>query len=67
MKSLVSISIVLILLSNFSVVLSAQLLQENTPLKYLTKFVSHQPTLLHRVAKHQTNDSAGIRWKYTDS
>ena len=58
MKSLVSIAIFLIWLSNFSVVLSAQLFQENTPLKYLTKFVSDHPTLQHRVTKRQTNDES---------
>ena len=56
MKSLVSITVVLILLSNFYTVLSAQPFQENIPLKYLTKFSSHQPTLQHQVAKRQTNN-----------
>ena len=62
MKSLVSITIVFILLSNFSTVLSAQLFQENTRLKYLimTKFASHQPTLQHRVAKRQTSDESTL-------
>ena len=32
--------------------------QENTPLKYLTKFVSDHPTLQHRVTKRQTNDES---------
>ena len=58
MKSLVSMTIIFILLSNFSTVLSAQLFQGNTPLKYLTKFASHQPTLQHRVAKRQTSDES---------
>ena len=55
MKSIVSVSIVLIWLSNFSFVLSAHISQESTPLKYLTKFASDQPTLQHRVVKRQTS------------
>ena len=49
MKSIVSVLIIL----NF--VLSAHLSQESTPLKYLTKFASDQPTLQHQVVKHQTS------------
>jgi hypothetical protein len=62
MKNLVSMSIVLILSSNFSCVLSAHFSQENIPLKYLTKFTGGQPTL-HRyhhgqVVKRQSNDES---------
>ena len=55
MKCIVSVSIVLIWLSNFSFVLSAHISQESTPLKYLTKFASYQPTLQHQVIKCQTS------------
>jgi hypothetical protein len=62
MKSFVSMSIVLILSSNFSSVLSAHFSQENIPLKYLTNFTGGQPTL-HRyhhgqVVKRQSNDES---------
>ena len=58
MKSIVSVLIVLIWLSNFNFVLGAHFSQEITPLKYLTKFASDQPTLQHRVIKHQSNDES---------
>ena len=57
MKSLVSFTAVLILLPNFSTVLSAQSFQDNTlHLKDVAVFASVQPMLKHQLAKRQTND-----------
>ena len=54
MKSLVSITIILILWSKFS---TAQLLQGSTPVKYIARYARDQPTLQqYRVAKRQTGD-----------
>ena len=59
MKSLVSITIVLILSFKFS---TAQLLQKSTPVKYnMARYARDQPTLQqHRVAKRQTNDERAM-------
>ena len=54
MKSLISITIVLILSSKFPT--AAKLLQESTPVKYMARYARDQPTLQHRVAKRQTDD-----------
>ena len=73
-RYIVSLSIiVLICLSNFHFVLSVHILfQGSTPLKYLTKFASDQPTLQHQVVKRQTSaptpeDSAIYEAKLKDA
>ena len=49
------IIILVLIILNFVLSMSAHVSQESTPLKYLTKFASDQPTLQHRVVKRQTS------------
>ena len=67
MKSFVSVLIVLIWLSNLNFILSAQFSQDNTPLKYLTRFASDQPTLQQRVVKRQTSAPTPENWAICDA